>query len=89
MPHFAASDLVFHCLPMSHKKDTRLIWVNDDRFLHLSKINFILKGTISVSNGLDPDHNQHSVSAYLGPSCLQRVSATNKVTFSRQKVKTI
>ena len=27
MPHFAVSDLVLHCLPMSHKKDTRLIWV--------------------------------------------------------------
>ena len=26
-PRFAASDLVLHCLPMSHKKDTRLIWV--------------------------------------------------------------
>ena len=24
---FAASDLVLHCLPMSHKKDARLIWV--------------------------------------------------------------
>ena len=22
------SDLVLHCLPMSHKKDARLIWVN-------------------------------------------------------------
>ena len=28
MPHFAASDLVLHCLLMSHKKDTRLIRVN-------------------------------------------------------------
>ena len=27
MPHFAASDLVLHCLPMFHKKDARLIWV--------------------------------------------------------------
>ena len=27
-PRFAASDLVLHCLPMSHKKDARLIWVN-------------------------------------------------------------
>ena len=26
-PHFAASDLVLHCLPMSHKKNARLIWV--------------------------------------------------------------
>ena len=25
---FAASYLVLHCWPMSHKKDTRLIWVN-------------------------------------------------------------
>ena len=28
-PCFAASDLVLHCLPLSHKKDARLIWVND------------------------------------------------------------
>ena len=27
MPHSAASDLGLHCLPMSHKKDARLIWV--------------------------------------------------------------
>ena len=26
-PRFAASDLVLQCLPMSHKKDTMLIWV--------------------------------------------------------------
>ena len=25
---FAASDLVLHCLPMSHTKDARLIWFN-------------------------------------------------------------
>ena len=24
---FASSDLVLHCLPMSHEKDARLIWV--------------------------------------------------------------
>ena len=24
----AASDLDLHCLPMSHKKNARLIWVN-------------------------------------------------------------
>ena len=27
MPHFVASDLVVHCLPMSHKKNARLIWI--------------------------------------------------------------
>ena len=28
MPHFTASHLGLFCLPMSHKKDARLIWVN-------------------------------------------------------------
>ena len=28
MPHFAASDQGLHLLSMSHKKDTRLIWIN-------------------------------------------------------------
>ena len=25
-PRFVSSDLVLHCLPMSHEKDARLIW---------------------------------------------------------------
>ena len=29
MPRFAASHLGLLCLPMSHKKDARLIWVKD------------------------------------------------------------
>ena len=29
-PRFAASDLVLHCLPTSHKKDAMLIWVKID-----------------------------------------------------------
>ena len=28
MPRFVASDLVLQCLPMSHKKGARRIWVN-------------------------------------------------------------
>ena len=27
MPRYAASDLGLQCVPMSHKKDARLIWV--------------------------------------------------------------
>ena len=27
MPHSAASDQILRCLPMPHKKDARLIWV--------------------------------------------------------------
>ena len=29
MPRFAASHLGLFCLPMSHNKDARLIWVNN------------------------------------------------------------
>ena len=29
----AASGLVLHCLPMSHKKDARLKWVNDETII--------------------------------------------------------
>ena len=32
MQRFAASDLGLHPLPMSHKKDARLIWVNAPYF---------------------------------------------------------
>ena len=34
MPRFAVPDLVLHYLPMSHKKDARLIWVKkQDNFV--------------------------------------------------------
>ena len=46
--------------------------------LTFSKINFFEKFFQgchqSVSNSLDPDQYQHSVSPDLGPDCLQRVS---------------
>ena len=29
MPHSVASDLGLHCMPMSHKKDARHIWVKN------------------------------------------------------------
>ena len=32
-----ASGLVMHCLPMSHKKDARLKWVNE---VNISKMSF-------------------------------------------------
>ena len=31
--HYAVSDLGLHCLPMSHKKDARLIWVKLENIL--------------------------------------------------------
>ena len=57
-PRLAASDLVLHCLPMSHKKDARLIWVKILKYIfkrsalivcrsrrHCNRINFRLIGT--------------------------------------------
>ena len=33
-PRCAASDLIMHCLSMSHKKDDRHIWVKDDTVIY-------------------------------------------------------
>ena len=38
MRHSAASDLGLHCLPMSHKKGARLIWVNTQVRFHICDI---------------------------------------------------
>ena len=43
--------------------------------IHFSKNSF--RYTIRVSNGLDPDQDQHFVGPDLGPNCLQRLSADN------------
>ena len=43
--------------------------------LTFSKNSF--KNTVNVSNGLDPDKDQHSVPPDLDPHCLQRLSADN------------
>ena len=45
MPRFAAFDLVLHCLPMSHKKDARLIWVK----------NYVLFDCIDPENNYNND----------------------------------
>ena len=53
MPHFAASDLVLHCLPMSHKKDAWLIWVKDFTYI---------PGVVTVQNS-------HQLNPELGQKC--------------------
>ena len=40
--------------------------------------------TIRVSNGLDPDQDQNSVSPDLGPNCVQQ---TTKFAASKERVK--
>ena len=47
-----------------------------------SKLTFLknsFRNTIGVSNGLDPDQDGHVVGPDLGPNCLQRLSADDKL----------
>ena len=50
MPQFAASDLGLRCLPMSHKKDARLIWVKMRSKASSSRSS--LDFTVATSSGL-------------------------------------
>ena len=53
------------------------------------KIHFFqkfLSGTLSVSNGLDPDQDPHFVRPDLGPNSLQRLSADNKIIASKERL---
>ena len=43
-PHFAASHLRLFCLPMSHKKEARLIWVNRQQNVNTKKTEFAIFG---------------------------------------------
>ena len=45
------------------------------------------RNTLTVSNGLDPDQDQHSVEHDLEPNCLQKLSAEDKVASSMVRVK--
>ena len=40
-----------------------------------------------MANGLDPDKDWHFVSPYLGPNCLQRISADEKLPLAKKKDK--
>ena len=44
MSHSVASDLGLHCLPLSHKKDARLIWVyiKHDYYSYITKARIFL-----------------------------------------------
>ena len=41
--------------------------------------NKLFMNIIRVSNGLDPDQDHDSVGPDLGPNCLQRLSADDKI----------
>ena len=45
------------------------------------------RNSIRVSNGLDPDQDRCYVSPVLGPNCLQRLSADEKVLLARKELR--
>ena len=47
------------------------LWLSADFFQNLFFFQKILSPTLSVSNGLDPDQDRHSVRTDLSPNCLQ------------------
>ena len=68
-PHYLASDLGLRCLPMFHKKDAKLIWVN--RYLNENNILFScmrVPGWIQIRPDIFNGHD-------LDPNCLQRLSS--------------
>ena len=46
----------------------------------------LIRKTIRESNGLEPDQNRLSVSPDLGPVCLRRLSADDKVAAIKDRV---
>ena len=50
-------------------------FLSSDFFSKLTFSKTAFRNTIRVSNGLDPNQNQHFVNPDLGPNCLQRLSA--------------
>ena len=55
-------------------------------FFQNKPFRYILTSSIEVPNGLDPDQDRHSVGPVLGPNCLQRLSADDKVIASKERV---
>ena len=53
MPRSVASDLGLYCLTMSHKKDSRLIWVN---FGSVYSILVLLSGALRLFQCLEVEH---------------------------------
>ena len=53
MPHNAASDLGLHCLPLSHKKDARLIWVEGSRVIVYRWADMATHGTLTHLSQID------------------------------------
>ena len=44
------------------------------------------RNTIRVLNGLDPDHDRHTLEPDLAPKCSQRLSADDKVAASMESI---
>ena len=62
--------------------DQLLYFIIPSHFIHVLYFTLWMLdsfNTIRVSNSLDPDQTRHFVEPDLGPNCLQRLSADNKI----------
>ena len=62
MPRFVAADLGLFCLPMSHKKDARLVWVNPTFFVEMAPTEFATPPTIVASPKSEFSVNKQEIS---------------------------
>ena len=63
---------------MDRRTDGRSGPTTRPAFAKATQVKNSTRNTIGVSNGLDPDQDQHFVSPDLGPNCLQKLSAGDK-----------
>ena len=72
-PHSVASDLGLHCLPMSHKKDSRHIWVKNAIILLSHKSSRIFESRFTrnlltcIQHFFHQDNGQYFIIHYLIP----------------------
>ena len=69
-PRFAASHLGLFCLPMSHKKDARLIWVNNYKLSN----RHVLAKSMMFAYG---NNNKNSAEVYIAPAFGDITTACN------------
>ena len=76
-----SKEQIFHvwiCIHLFNSLPTAYFYLLFCRLLIFFKIIFFerfFRNSIGVSNSLDPDQARHAVGSYLGPNCLQRLSA--------------
>ena len=83
MPRIAASHLRLFFLPLSHKKDARLIWVKNQKYLQVKiEVNIFLKAYFAkISKHL------HPVEFYCHLAVTCNLSRERVINFGNQEVR--